>query len=116
MSLIIKPGGSFTHRSGASFGVKGSAPAYIISGLEQSHWLASNAVLSNEKVMSITDESGTANAIAVSNARDAYPWTYAASGWQLNGKTLPTMYVSPSDWCIYRADAWADKLSNYTGS
>jgi hypothetical protein len=88
--------------------------------MEQSHWLASNAVVNGSgKATSITDESGVANAVAYTGGSGtAFPWTYAASGWQLNGKTLPTIQVAPggNDVAIYRADAWGTKLSGYTGT
>lgn len=120
MSLIIKPGGSFTHKSGASFGVKGSAlPPYVIDGLEQSHWDMASAVVSSGRVTSVPDSSNVqALGPASSVALPVNP-TYEASGWSLNGKTLPVarFIASSADGnAALQANTWATKISGYSGA
>lgn len=125
MSLIIKPGGSFTHKSGASFGVKGSGlPPYVIDGLEQSHWDVANAVVDgSSKITSIPDSSNVQSLTLVTAADVPNPVkaTYSATGWQLNGKTLPVALMRQGNenlrqWCVYQANDWGPKLNNYSGA
>lgn len=96
-------------------------PAYVVAGLEQSHWLASNSVRDgSDKVTSITDYSGVQSLTPWVQYTTAYPCKYESNGWSLNGKTLPTWTFDPtlygSQQSIYTANDWATKLSNYTGA
>lgn len=94
-------------------------PAYVIPGLEQSHWDVANAVVSGGLVDSIPDSS---NVQALTLQSSLYSNTfergaYNASGWQLNGKTLPTLtFAHPnrgfSKYCVYSANEWANKINN----
>lgn len=121
MSLIAKPGGSFSHESGASFGVKSSAPPYIIDGLEQSHWDMANAVVSSGRVTSVPDSSNVqALTVATGVLNPAAPF-YEATGWSLNGKTLPTASFykisgGTTYYPVLQANSWATKIAGSTGA
>lgn len=117
MSLIVKSGGSLDHKSGASFAVKSSAPPYIISGMEQSHWLVSDATVSGGRVTAVSDVSSVQTLTrAYGPEYGTTGGIYAAAGWELNGKTLPTFECDGTYATSFRADAWATKLSGYAGA
>lgn len=106
-ALKVKSDGSFALKGTGSFSVKGGgAPAYVIEGLTQSHWLASNAVLSGNNITSVTDSSGTENLIETSFG---YTATYDETGWVSGGKTLPTMNLTGPR---LKADGWGGRVSN----
>lgn len=97
-------------------------PAYVIDGLEQSHWDVANAVVSGGLVTSIPDSSNVqALTPIVLSGVTAVKATYAASGWSLNGKTLPTAtfaqgVVNSGQFCMYQANLWASKMQSYSGA
>jgi len=119
-ALIIKSdGGGLTVKSGGTFTVKDSGqppPPYIIDGLTQSHWLASNAVLegATTNISSITDISGTSNLVGVTmNAPAEAQRKFEAGGWVSGGQTLDSFRVCGP---LLRSAQWPGLLSNYTGT
>lgn len=126
-ALTIKSGGTWTVKSGGTVAIKDAGlPPYVISGLEQSHWNVANATVNAySQVVSIPDESGVQDLTpeTVPSIPTPIPLfgKYSATGWQLNGKTLPLLSAEDPESgknypCLYRADQWASKLSSYDGA
>lgn len=124
-ALIIKSGGGgLTVKSGGTFTVKDSGqPPYVIDGLEQSHWDVANAVVTGGLVDSIPDSSNVQALTPLTAVAGLVPVkaSYSATGWQLNGKTLPSAIFTQGNtnvnrFCVYSSSAWATKINNYTGT
>lgn len=117
-ALTVKSGGTLSVKSGATVTIKDAGlPPYVVDGLEQSHWLAENAVVNgNGYVTSVADASNV-QALTTTATTDAQRWKYNASGWSLNGKTLPALVVlAGSQELPLSAHTWASKLGNYAGA
>ena len=115
-ALIIKSGGGgLTVKSGGTVTIKDSGqPPYVIDGLEQSHWDVASAVVTGGLVDSIPDSSNVqALTLLTLPGQNPLKSAYNASGWQLNGKTLPTCFiergVDVSNFRGYQANAWATR-------
>jgi len=98
----------------SSSGGGSSDPAYVIAGLEQSHWDVASATFASvsgtSRISSIPDSSAVQNLTVGSN----YGPEYRASGWSSNGITLPTAVLGGD--LYLKANDWASKISGYTGA
>ena len=112
-ALKVKSDGSFALKGTGSFSVKGGDPAYIIPGLEQSHWLVNSQTVTlngSGKITAIADASSTENLVTEASvgATTYINPTYDATGWSSGGVTRAT--------CDFNGDAslaangWATRI------
>ena len=111
-ALTLKSGATLTIKSGATLTIKDSGGgSYIVPGLEQSHWLASDAVVSAGRATTIPDTSGEGSDALISTGIGP---SYNVNGWVSGSKTLPT--ISFLGGYPMSAQNWAGRLNNYAGA